>query len=132
MEKYSLPPTAVSEIMTRNVLTVDKYDLIEELVKKFRKHDYHSFPVLDKERLVGVVTKTDLLAVIEKKLGNIAATHVEDIMTPHPITVTPNTALSDAANSMRKNHVRNLPVVEDVKLIGLLSYSDLVKTIFKE
>jgi CBS domain-containing protein len=58
MEKYSLPPTTVSEIMTRKVLTVDQYELIEGLVKKFRKFDFHSFPVLDKERLVGVVTKT--------------------------------------------------------------------------
>lgn len=132
METYTLPSIKVSEVMTRKVITVGKGETIERLVKKFKKHDFHSFPVLHKKRLVGIVTKTDLLRCIDtKKLSNIAATHVEDIMIPHPITIVPDAILSDAANSMRKNHIRSLPVVEGAELIGLLSYTDLVKTVFK-
>jgi predicted transcriptional regulator len=132
METYALPSIKVSEIMTQKVTTVNKNVTIEALVKKFKRYDFHSFPVLHKKRVVGIVTKTDLLRVIDtKELGNIAATHVEDIMTPHPITIAPDALLHDAASSMRKNHIRILPVVEEGKLIGLLSYSDLVRTVFK-
>lgn len=132
METYTLPQIPVSKIMTRKVITANTNTTIETLVKKFRKYDYHSFPVLHKKRVVGVVTKTDLLRVIDtKELLYVAATHVEDIMTPQPITISPDTLLHDAADSMRKNRIRILPVVEEGKLVGLLSYSDLVKNVFK-
>ncbi len=132
MEIYTLPQIEVREIMTEKVTTVDKGETIEELIKRFKKFDFHSFPVLHRERLVGVVTKTDLLSVIDdKKLSNIAVTHVEDIMTPHPTSTSPDSLLSDAATVMQKNHIRILPVVKDEKLVGLLSYSDLVRTVFK-
>jgi CBS domain-containing protein len=132
MEIYSLPQIKVREIMTEKVMTVDKGETIEELIKTFKKHDFHSFPVLHREGLVGVVTKTDLLRVIDdKKLSNIAVNHVEDIMTPHPTSISPESLLSDGASIMQKNHIRILPVVEEGKLVGLLSYSDLVRTVFK-
>ncbi len=131
MEVYSLPDINVGEIMTKDVIAVEKAETIEKLIKKFKKYDFHSLPVVYKDRLVGICTKTDLLKVIERKLANIAATHVEDIMTPHPITVESSTHLSEASELMRKNHIRILPVVDEGRLVGLLSYSDLVKTIFK-
>ncbi len=132
MEIYSLPQIKVREIMTEKVMTVDKGVAIEELIKRFKKFDFHSFPVMHRERLVGVVTKTDLLRVIDnKKLSNIAVTHVEDIMTPHPSCISPDSLLSEGASVMQKHRIRILPVIEEEKLVGLLSYSDLVRTVFK-
>ncbi len=132
METYTLPQVLVSEVMTRDVETVEKDATIEGLVRKFKKHDYHSFPVVHRERLIGIVTKTDLLSVIDhKKLSNIAVNRIEDIMTPHPISITADALLRDGADMMQKNHVRVLPVVDEGRLIGLLSYSDLVRTVFK-
>lgn len=133
MEIFRLPQLEVKEIMTKKVIRAGKDDTIEELVKKFKKYDFHSFPVLYDEKVVGIVTKTDLLGCIDnKKLANIAVAHVEDIMTPHPVTIAPDTPLQEAADHMSKNHVRILPVVEGERLVGLLSYSDLVKTVFKD
>ena len=132
METYNLPQITVGEVMTRDVMTIEKDATIDGLVRKFKKHDYHSFPVVHRDRLVGIVTKTDLLSVIDnKKLSNIAVNHVEDIMTPHPISISADSLLRDGAETMQKNHVRILPVVDDERLIGLLSYSDLVRTVFK-
>jgi len=132
MENYSLPQMTVGEVMTRSVMTVEKDAPIEELVIKIKKHDFHSFPVVHRERLVGIVTKTDLLSVIDnKKLSNIAVNHIQDIMTPHPISITADSSLREGADMMQKNHVRVLPVVDETRLIGLLSYSDLVRTVFK-
>ncbi|MFQ5976320.1 MAG: CBS domain-containing protein [Candidatus Hydrothermarchaeales archaeon] len=120
--------------MEHKVVTVQKDYTIEELVTKFREYDFHGFPVLDKDELVGVVTKTDLLKIItitERKLSRMFASHVEDIMTPHPITITPKTNLLEAVDIMNKNRIRTLPILDGERLVGLLSYSDLVKTVFK-
>jgi CBS domain-containing protein len=133
MKTYTLPQKTVSDIMTKKVCTVEATDTIESLVKKFKKHDFHSFPVLSKGRLSGIVTKTDLLNCIDdKRLSNIAVKRVEDIMTPHPITISTEDGLDQAAHAMRKNRIRILPVVDEGKLVGLLSYSDLTKIVFKD
>ena len=121
MEAYTLPQITVGVVMTRSVKTIEKDASIEELVNKVKTHDYHSFPVVYRDRLVGIVTKTDLLRVIDnKKLSNIAVNHIEDIMTPHPISISADSSLRKGAELMQKNHVRVLPVVKEGWLIGLL------------
>ncbi|MFQ5975119.1 MAG: HPP family protein [Candidatus Hydrothermarchaeales archaeon] len=137
IKRYTVPSIKIKDlrkIMEHKVVTVQKDYTIEELVTKFREYDFHGFPVLDKDELVGVVTKTDLLKIItitERKLSRMFASHVEDIMTPHPITITPKTNLLEAVDIMNKNRIRTLPILDGERLVGLLSYSDLVKTVFK-
>lgn len=124
----------LKKIMEHKVISVQKDDSIEKLVKNFREHDFHGFPVLEGDRVVGVVTKTDLLKIVTITEGNVDrmfASHVEDLMTPHPITVSPETTLLEAVDMLNKNRIRTLPIVDGERFVGLLSYSDLVKTIFK-
>ncbi len=137
IKRYTVPNIKLKDlrkIMEHKVISVQKDDSIEELVKNFREHDFHGFPVLDGNKVVGVVTKTDLLKIItitERKVVRMFASHVEDLMTPHPITVDPEMNLQDAVDMMNKNRIRTLPIVDGEKFVGLISYSDLVKTIFK-
>lgn len=135
--RYTVPALKIKEIkkiVDHNVITVQKESTIEELIEKFKEYDFHGFPVLKEGELVGVVTKTDLLKIVtitERKMHRMFATHVEDIMTPHPITITLETSLLDAVDMMNNNRIRTLPIVEGKRFVGLLSYSDLVKTVFK-
>ncbi len=132
MIKFALPNIKIGKIMTKKVVTVYQEETIEALVKKFRKYDFHSFPVMDGDRLVGIVTKTDLLKVIDDtRLSNIAVAHVLDIMTHNPVCASSENLLVEAAHLMRENRVRILPVTDNQMLVGLLSYSDLVKNVFK-
>ncbi|MFQ6136136.1 MAG: CBS domain-containing protein, partial [Candidatus Hydrothermarchaeales archaeon] len=111
IKRYTIPSIKIKDlrkIVQHKVITVQKDDTLEELVAKFREHDFHGFPVLDKDELVGVVTKTDLLRIMtitERKLGRMFASHVEDIMTPHSITVAPETTLLEAVDIMNKNRI---------------------------
>jgi len=133
IRRYTLPMVKVEEIMAKNVIAVEKSKTIEELVKNFRKYEFHSFPVTEEGKLVGIVTKTDLLKIISsEKMSAVFASCVEDIMTPNPITISPEAYLVDAINIMKKNRIRILPVVENEKMVGILSYSDLVRVVFKE
>ena len=133
---YGLPHIKIKEIMvpSNKVVTAKKEETLEELVTKFIKHGFHALPVVEERKIIGVVTKSDLLKVIgDRKIRNIFATHVSDIMSPHPITISPEAYLSEAANLMYKNKIRFLPVVNENKEIeGVVSYSDLIMRIFKK
>lgn len=135
IKRYTLPSIKIKNFKTvleKKVVTIQKDDPIDELFVKFSEYNFHGFPVLDKDELVGVVTKSDLLNITtidERRPEMMFASHVEDIMTPRPITVFLETDLSEAVDIMNKNRIRTLPIEDDEKLIGLLSYSDLVKTI---
>ncbi len=137
IKRYTVPSIKIKdlrEIIEHKVITVQKDNTLEELIAKFREYDFHGFPVLDRDELVGVVTKTDLLKIVTITEGNVDrmfASHVGDIMTPHPITVSPENNLHEAVDIMNKNRIRTLPIVDGEKFVGLLSYSDLVRTIFK-
>lgn len=137
IKRYAVPSIKIQDLKTireQKVITVQKDDSIEQLMAKFREHNFHGFPVLDKDELAGVVTKSDLLKLVtitETKLSKLFTSHVEDIMTPNPITVTPETTLPEAADIVNKNHVKTLPIKDGKRFVGVLSYSDLVKNIFK-
>lgn len=133
---YGLPNIKIKEVMVPagKVIAARKEETLEELVTKFINHGFHALPVLEERKVIGVVTKSDLLKVIgDRKIRNIFATHVSDIMSPNPIMISPEAYLSEAARLMYKNKIRFLPVVNENKEIeGVLSYSDLIMRIFKK
>jgi len=132
VERYVLPRLKIEQVMTKKVITIDMDASIEELVKNFQKYDYHAFPVLSGEKLVGIVTKTDILKIFGlEKLGDVLASHINDIMTAPPSTISPDVYIEDAVNTMLKQHIRTLPVVKNGRLTGLISHSDIVKRILK-
>jgi tRNA nucleotidyltransferase (CCA-adding enzyme) len=132
VERYVLPKLKVEQVMTKKVMIIDKDASIEELVKNFRKYDYHAFPVLSGEKLIGIVTKTDILKILgREKLGDVLASHINDIMTALPSTISPDMYIGDAVNVMLKRRIRTLPVVKNDRLVGLISHSDVIKHILK-
>ncbi|MDI6888772.1 MAG: CBS domain-containing protein [Methanocellales archaeon] len=132
VERYVLPKLKVEQVMTKKVIAIDKDASIEELVKHFRKYDYHGFPVLSGEKLVGMVTKTDILKILgREKLGDVLASHISDIMTTPPSTISPDVYIGDAVKIMLEQHIRTLPVVKNDRLVGFISNSDVVRRTLK-
>jgi len=132
VERYVLPKLKVEQVMTKKVTTIDRDAALDELIKKFRKYDYHAFPVLSGEKLVGIVTKTDILKILgREKLGDVLASHIEDIMTAPPLTIGSDMCVGDAVDIMLKQRIRTLPVVKNDRLVGLISHSDIVRRILK-
>lgn len=125
----------VRDRMTTDVITVGvlepirrAWDLVEE--QKLRR-----FPVLDGDKLVGIVTDIDLrdatassIVLTEKKYHDflLDAVKIESIMTPDPRTVTPDTSLKEAARIILDMKVGGLPVVEQEKLVGIITETDLL------
>jgi len=128
----------VKERMTKNPVTIQVGASIAELSTLMKENKLKKVPVLDGEKLVGIVTDKDvdrvspsgatLLSVFEIS-ALLAKTTVKDAMTKDVVTCTPDTYIEDAAILMRQNKINALVVVEDEKVVGIITESDMLSSL---
>jgi len=143
--------------MTKEVLTVNPETSIADLSKTLENRQIGGVPVVDKDgRLVGVITQSDLLerardlemppainildfhfylqipSHLLRKLEKMLGTSVGDCMTPDPVTVAPDTPVSQIAALMAKQKVHTIPVVKAGKIVGIIGKMDLVRAMVQE
>ncbi|MBU0508661.1 CBS domain-containing protein [bacterium] len=112
----------------RAVYTIRPGDAIRDVVNRLVEHNIGALPVVDEsDKLVGIITERDILRLATKCPADLGAIHVRDYMSRNLVTATPNATVDDAQSVMTNRRVRHLPVVEDGKLVGLVSIGDLVK-----
>ncbi|MZH42063.1 MAG: CBS domain-containing protein [Nitrospinae bacterium] len=141
-----------SDIMTRDVVTVKKDQLISDLSKLFLENHFNGVPVLDEGgKVVGVVTQGDLIeqnkklhiptvialfdAVLflesEKKFEDdvkkLTGSKIEDIYHKNPVTVSPDTELSEITTMMAEKDIHTLPVLNGDKLVGIIGKRDIIR-----
>lgn len=85
--------------------------------------------VVDGADILGIFSERDLMTRVVDKRGDPGLLTVEKVMTPDPMTVTTATTVAEALGLVSENHLRHLPVVEDGRLIAMLSVRDLVRLI---
>ena len=134
----------VQDVMTREVVTVRFQTSYHDIVGLMAARGVSAVPVIDDfDRVLGVVSEADLLLKIEygsedaprffewgtrkkEKVKAHGATAAELMSTP-PVTVLPNTSLTAAAKLLDREHVKRLPVINDIgRLVGIVSRSDLL------
>jgi CBS domain-containing protein len=94
--------------------------------RMMREHDVSAIVILDDAGLlVGIVTERDLARRVAAEDKQASAVPISEVMTPQPLTVGPATLLFDALEEMRKHRVRHLPVVEEGRVLGMVSMRDL-------
>ncbi|MFZ7942173.1 MULTISPECIES: CBS domain-containing protein [Bacillaceae] len=113
----------IREIMTDDVDCCTLLDNMFEVAVKMKELNVGAIPIVDQERLVGMITDRDIVirGVAEKHPGS---TKVEDIMSRTLVTVSPDTTSKEAAMLMAEHQVRRLPVVENGELVGIVSLGD--------
>ncbi len=114
----------IRQIMTDSVESCTMLDNVYEVALKMKEYNIGAIPIVDGEELVGMITDRDIVVrgVAEKKPGS---SKVEEIMSDHLITVTPETSMEDATRVMAEHQIRRLPVVEGSKLVGMVSLGDI-------
>ena len=96
-----------------------------EIASMMKRHGVGAMPVCDGDKLIGMITDRDIV-VSCVAAGMYAGTcQAKEFMTSKPITVTPETDLEEATRVMAKEQVRRLPVVEEGRLVGMLSLGDI-------
>ncbi|MBQ6512505.1 CBS domain-containing protein [Methanobrevibacter sp.] len=123
----------VKDIMTTDVITTTSDTDVVYAFEKLMKHKISSLPVVDDDNLIGIITATDVghnLILDKYELG----TSVDEIMIKPVVTVSPEDSLEDAVKIMKEGVsssgiLNQLPVVEEGKLVGIISDGDIIQEI---
>jgi acetoin utilization protein AcuB len=126
----------IGDIMTKNPLTVDSETLVMDAQKIMREKNIRRLPVVDKGKLVGIVTHHDLLAAAPSPATSLtvhemnyllAKMKVKAVMKKNPVTVSPETPFEEALKLGQEKKIGSFPVVENGKLLGITTESDIVR-----
>ena len=113
----------IRDIMTPNPRTVTPDDTIESAARIMRDEDTGAVPVVQDGRPVGMLTDRDI--VIRAVAEGGSARSVRDVVTERLISVSPDASTREATDLMSEHQIRRLPVVENDRLIGIVSLGDL-------
>lgn len=117
----------VSEIMTKNVVTVNSDYTILEACKRYFRHRIGCLVVLQDRRVVGIVTERDLISKVIIGQKDHFEVKVKAIMSKDIITIHPDADVKEAADVMKKNKIKKLPVVSDNgDLVGIITITDII------
>ena len=117
----------IQEAMTSNPTTIESSTSAQEAARTMGSENVGSLPIVDGDRLVGVVTDRDL-AIRVLAEGKDGGTTVGEIASTDVVTIDPQQSLEEAARLMAEHQLRRLPVVEeDGKLVGILAQADLAQ-----
>lgn len=115
----------VKDIMTRQVVSVSQNSTLGEVATEMKNLNVGSLPVCDNNsNILGIVTDRDMV-VRGLTQGYTNQSIVRDVMTTNPITVTPETDLTEVTELMAQNQIRRIPVVESGTLVGIISIGDV-------
>jgi acetoin utilization protein AcuB len=132
----------VRDRMTRDPVTVGPEDSLETVIHLLRSRDIRSVPVIEKGRLIGIITDRDVRQVTpayplfrdEEEIRRYTERlTVTAAMTADPITVAPGASLVDAAKILELYRIGSLPVVDRTEgLVGMLNVTDVLKTFIEQ
>ncbi|AEH60684.1 putative signal transduction protein with CBS domains [Methanosalsum zhilinae DSM 4017] len=147
----------VKDVMNSNVIYCKPDDRISDVAQLLRKNEISGMPVVESEKLIGLISELDLLQLLEipkhgtywlpspfevieipirelisweeakRMLTNIGTKPVKEIMRTKIYTVSPEDSIEEASTIMIKNKINRLPVVSEGKLVGIVTRGDIIK-----
>ncbi|MBT2253889.1 CBS domain-containing protein [Priestia megaterium] len=114
----------ITEVMTSNVESCNLKSSCGEVATMMKNLDVGIIPICEDDKLIGLITDRDL--VVNGLANNFNAnTHISEMITTDVISGTKHMSVDQAAEIMSQYQIRRLPIVEDGKLIGMVSLGDL-------
>ena len=129
---------SITSLMIKDVLTIGPKSTLMDVADLFDLKHIHHIPVVEGEKLVGLVSKTDFLffrhrveeaAEKSREVERLKQHTVDRIMARNVASLSPNHTLVDALNVFKKNYFHALPIVEDKKLLGIVTPMDIMNYI---
>ena len=129
----------VTNWMSKNIITVDENDSMQDAMKLLKEHDIRMLPVVKKGKLVGIVTDRDLKRAsasdattleIHELFYLLTRIKVKNLMTKEVITVQPDFTVEETAEVLEKNKISGAPVVDaDGQIVGTITQTDLFRVL---
>jgi CBS domain-containing protein len=125
----------VKDAMLKDVVTVSPEMTVREVEALFEKFDFYSFPVIEKGKVIGIVTKLDFLkhfiftpSSIIPQYDRLLEDKIRGIMNTKVFTVSMDTPLTRVLELMVETRIRSFPVVDvENRLLGVISREDIMK-----
>lgn len=118
----------VRDIMTKSVASISPEATIKDAAQIMQRHNVGSIPVVDTNGLVGIVTDRDIVVRNIASGQDPSSTPVRNVMTSQVTTVTPDDDVNKITQMMSTRQIRRIPVIENQKLVGMVSLGDLATT----
>jgi len=119
---------SVRDVMTQGPRSVRRDSSVVEAARIMRDEDVGVVPVVDGDRIVGMLTDRDITLSVVAEGKDPQSTNAEEIASSELVTVDPQQDLDEALRLMARHQVRRLPVVEeDGKLVGILAQADVAR-----
>lgn len=115
----------VFEIMTENIATAAPDTTLEEIAIIMKEEDTGAVPVVDDGELIGLVTDRDIVMRCVAAGKDVTETTADDVLSVDLETVEPGAEVSEASRLMSRKQIRRLPVVENGRLVGMVSLGDI-------
>ena len=117
----------VYDCMTTKPISLSSDVSLEECAKVMAKNHVGALVIKDNHQSKGLITEQDIVRNVIAKGINPLTKNVKDFMETKLVTISPNDDIYDALIKMRDLNIRHLPVVEDGKMVGLLTLKDILK-----
>ncbi len=108
--------------MTKNPATASPRESLADAEAKMNAGNFRHLPIVENGKLLGILSDHD----IRQHQGHLRDTRVTGAMTDNPIVVTPETTMEEAAEIMLERKISGLPVVQNEKLVGIITTTDLL------
>ena len=125
-EKISIPIKA-EDVMVREVVAMDENIFVKKAAEIMAQEGVSAIIVTVEGKATGILTERDILKRIVAEDRNSRKTKVKEIMSSPLVTIGPRTDLEEAAHLMFEKKIKNLPVVHENRLVGLISLQDICR-----
>ena len=126
----------VSEILrvkgNTSLFTAAPADKVRASVRVMTESDIGSMIVMDRGKLVGMLTFREVLAVLDRQDGILGDVSVGDVMERDPLTTDPHMEVMELRGRMLETHSRYVPVMDGSMLLGVVSFHDVARAVFEE
>ncbi len=122
----------ILRVKGNRLLSIEPAGRAVDAVRTMSEQNLGSLVVLDQGRMVGMLTFREILQSLAQRSGAIGDVRVGDIMVRDPVTAAPDMEVNDLRRTMIDSGARYLPVLQDGKLIGVISFRDVAKAVLEE
>jgi len=114
------------------LLSIEPSGRAVDAVATMAKENLGSLVVLERGRMIGMLTFHEILRALADRAGTLGDTRVSELMVRDPVCAAPDMEVNDLRRTMLESGARYLPVVQDGKLLGVISFRDVAKAVLEE
>jgi CBS domain-containing protein len=117
----------VEDAMVKDVMTIDENSTVKEAADIMNKFEIGCLIAIRKGKAMGIITERDLLKRVVAEAKDATKTKVKDVMSSPLVVVEPNMDLEEAVRLMFQMKIKKLPVVDEKRLVGLVTLTDIAR-----